>query len=65
MKKTNAKYPTLLAVGILVMNIGVIINYFVSINDDIVDFFKGLGISFVFASLWLLAKNKDLFGAGC
>jgi hypothetical protein len=59
MKKINAKYLRLLAVGLLVMNIGVIINHFVNINIDLIDFFKGLGISLVFVSFFKLVKLKN------
>lgn len=60
MKRANSRYLMLLSVGILVMNAGTIINYFIAINDDVIDFFKGFGISLVLASLWLFAKNKNV-----
>ncbi|HMQ60420.1 MAG TPA: hypothetical protein PKE06_07120 [Flavilitoribacter sp.] len=58
MKKTDAKYIRLIAAGILVMNIGTVINYFVRINIDIVDFFKGFGIALALGAFWLAAKQR-------
>lgn len=56
MKKINKNYMKLLLIGILVMNIGVISNYFIIINGDIIDFFKGLGIILVFTGFFKLLK---------
>lgn len=58
MKKTDARHIRLIAVGILLMNIGTAVNYFIRINIDIIDFFKGFGIALVLGALWLSAKNR-------
>jgi hypothetical protein len=58
MKKTRTKYLMLMAVGLLVMNVGVLINYLISIADAKINFFKGLGFSLVIVSFFMTVKDS-------
>ncbi|MCB9046297.1 MAG: hypothetical protein H6550_09170 [Chitinophagales bacterium] len=56
-KKTiNTK---LLIAGLLVMNTLVIVNYFIPIHIDVIDFFKGMGVAFIAASLFVSPHKPE------
>jgi hypothetical protein len=63
-KKTETRFMMLLAVGILVMNTGVVVDYFVDIDNAIIDFFKGVGIALVLTSLFLSARGQQCRRSG-
>lgn len=68
MQRTNKTYPRLLAIGLLFMNIWVFVNFYIKIDDDLIDFFKGFGFALVFASIFKLVKtrkNKHSADYGC
>ena len=60
------KYYRLLAVGLLIMNIGTVSNLILktNLNIDIIDFMKGIGIVFVLFSAYkiLISNRKTTYG---
>lgn len=56
MKIKMSKPLLLLAIGLLVMNSGTVLSYFMNIEVHISDFLKGLGLALVLASLVFYSK---------
>ena len=58
MKKMLNNEWRMLAAGLLLMNAGIILNYFIALNVDVIDFFKGMGIPLVLAAFWLSMTDR-------
>jgi hypothetical protein len=50
--------PIIICIGILVMSTGTVFNFFIKLNENMIDFLKGLGIALVLAGFFFSARNK-------
>jgi hypothetical protein len=52
MKTTKSRYLIVICIGILVMSTGTVFNFFIKLNENMIDFLKGLGIALVLAGFF-------------